>query len=386
MGYKSKTKEQLITELKELKEFQQSRIDDDELHRQREIQYQELVKHSRNGVAMFEVIDNNVFILKDINPSGEKIAGLKKEESVDKDILETYPGIKAEMVLYEEMQKVWETGELKQFPVKITTQEGQLRSWVDCCVYKIFDKNVVVIFNDVTEHKRTEEKLERSMKKLEKFARGVVHDLKNPMIAIQGFAVRMIRKCEKNQSMCGGLDDAQSINKIADGISDSIDELRDYIQIKGRKLVIQEINLEQLFKEIYAIFATEIERRGIKWKTEFEISHIKADKSSVRRIFSNLIDNCLKYGGDHLTEIVIRCIQNRKNVLSVYDNGVGVRKEELKVIFEDEKRGESSEDLPGTGIGLAIVKDLVDMHDGSVWAEKPKDRGLTVFLSIDKNL
>jgi signal transduction histidine kinase len=111
------------------------------------------------------------------------------------------------------------------------------------------------------------------------------------------------------------------------------------------------------------------------------------DKVSILRIFRNLIDNALKYGGDTLRSIAIDYQDSRDyHIISVRDDGKGFDMKERENIFAAFTRSSTSGDVYGTGLGLAIVKEIAEKHGGDAWAESTLGEGATFYISIAKNL
>lgn len=106
------------------------------------------------------------------------------------------------------------------------------------------------------------------------------------------------------------------------------------------------------------------------------------------RIFRNLVDNALKYGGEQLGEIRIGYTDSdERHLFSVSDDGVGVSLEDSEKIFGLFQRdGRTATGIEGSGLGLAIVKEIVERHRGTVWAEPGIERGTTFYFSIAKSL
>lgn len=112
-----------------------------------------------------------------------------------------------------------------------------------------------------------------------------------------------------------------------------------------------------------------------------------ADELRVTRIFRNLVDNALKYGGDGLTRIRIGYEDRREfHVFSVGDDGVGMRKEAAGRLFRPFQRQETSKGTEGSGMGLSIAKEIAKRHDGDIWVASEPGRGTTFYFSIAKRL
>ncbi|MGA2402604.1 MAG: ATP-binding protein [Syntrophobacteraceae bacterium] len=134
-------------------------------------------------------------------------------------------------------------------------------------------------------------------------------------------------------------------------------------------------------------FSAQLGIRRIEWiETETEVD-IKADRLCLVRVFRNLIDNSLKYGGERLSKIWIGHKDTRdSHIFSVSDNGKGINAVDTEKIFGLFKRHEASRGIEGAGLGLAIVKEITEKHGGSVWVEAGAKRGITFYISISKHL
>jgi signal transduction histidine kinase len=115
------------------------------------------------------------------------------------------------------------------------------------------------------------------------------------------------------------------------------------------------------------------------------MAEVRADRLSLLRVFRNLFDNALKYGGDRLSEIRLGYEESGDcHIFSVHDNGVRVKTEDLERIFGLFQRNSTSMGIDGSGLGLAIVKEAEERHHGSVWVESESGGGSTFFFSISK--
>ena len=114
---------------------------------------------------------------------------------------------------------------------------------------------------------------------------------------------------------------------------------------------------------------------------------IVGDELRLTRAFRNLLDNALKYGGERLSEIRFAYEESEyHHIFSVTDNGVGVKEEDIKRLFQFFQRLETSSHTEGSGMGLAIAKEAAQKHLGDVWVESAPPRGATFYLSVAKRL
>jgi signal transduction histidine kinase len=175
--------------------------------------------------------------------------------------------------------------------------------------------------------------------------------------------------------------------KAAEHIATLVEKINIYVSAKEVPLNIEKIKLKELIQNVKEEFSFELASRKIAWRESDHLPDLRADRLSVTRVFRNLVDNALKYGGPRLSEIQIGYRDSEDfSIISVQDNGVGVKEEDAEAIFFPFKRRRSAEGVEGTGLGLAIVKEIAERHGGDVWLEHGPRPGSTFCVSISKSL
>jgi PAS domain S-box-containing protein len=245
---------------------------------------------------------------------------------------------------------------------------------------------IIHLSRDVTDRRRAEEALREGSEKIKLFAYSVAHDLKSPTVGINGLAKRLHQNYknvldEKGQEYC------EQILKASEQIVALVDKINIFIATKELPLRIEGINLMEITEMIRGEFSSQLQRRDIRWLGPKQIAQIRADRLSVLRLLRNLVDNALKYGGKELSEIKIAYEESEEfHILSVEDDGAGLREEQPEKVFAPFKRKGSIEGIDGVGLGLAIVKEIAEQHGGKVWTKSGKDRGTSMYIAILKNL
>ena len=242
-------------------------------------------------------------------------------------------------------------------------------------------------FNEMAEkRKKAEDELKESSEKIKLFAYSVSHDLKSPVMGIY----RLTRLLHKNYGdILGdkGKTHCEQILKASEQIGALVEEINVYISTKEAPLSIETIKIEEILEVVKVEVMTRLADRQIDWSQPENLPEIKVDKLSIIRVIRNLVDNAIKYGGDHLREIKIGYRESDKtHILSVTDDGIGLKAEDSEEIFEMFKRKKTSKGIQGTGLGLAIVKEIVERHGGKVWIEPGAEKGTTFSISISKHL
>ena len=130
-----------------------------------------------------------------------------------------------------------------------------------------------------------------------------------------------------------------------------------------------------------------LEERQIRWVESEALPEIVADELCLVRIFRNLLDNALKYGGVGLSEIRFQHHKtNTHYVFSVSDDGVGLGEVDRNRLFQVFQRQATSRGTEGSGLGLAIVREIAKRHLGDVWVESSPGPGTTLSFSISREL
>lgn len=269
-------------------------------------------------------------------------------------------------------------------------REGNPRN-VEVHAHPIFDSqgNVAQMIEyslDITKRKMMEKELENYADSIKLFAYSVSHDLKSPLIGINGLT-RLLHKQYREM-----LDDkakkyCDQILKASEQVLALIEEINIYIKTKERPLNLEKIKPEKIIDSVREEFWSIISNRGINWSEPENIPEIKADRLCFTRILRNLVDNALKYGGKDMHEIKIEYSESEEfHVFSVTDDGVGIKSEDFERVFGLFQRNESSKQQEGTGLGLAIVKEIAEKHMGKAWLETRVDGGTAFRVAFSKTI
>lgn len=220
---------------------------------------------------------------------------------------------------------------------------------------------------------------------LKMFAYSVAHDLKSPAVGIYGLTKRLHKMSrdvldEKGRNYC------DQILKVSEHIAALVEKINLYIVTKESRLAIENTSIKEILRMLKDEFSPQISIRQIDWVEPESDVEIKADRLSLHRLFRNLIDNALKYGGERLSKIVIGHEEKAdSHIFTVTDNGKGLKGADSEKIFGMFQRHETSRAVEGAGLGLAIVKEIAEKHGGKVWVEPAATRGAVFCVSIPKN-
>lgn len=226
-------------------------------------------------------------------------------------------------------------------------------------------------------------RLENVNRELESFAYSVSHDLRAPLRAINGFA-DIISTRFKNELNPEGLHYFNNIIEASRQMDALINDLLTYSRVGRNALQINEIHLQDLFKSILNSLDNSIQQSKAEIELQPDLPNIRSDATLLNRIFSNLIQNAMLYvSKDKKPHVRIEAKKAKgKIILSIRDNGIGIPVDYQQKIFEIFQRLHTDEQIPGSGIGLAIVKKSVQLLNGTITLKSAPGLGTTFFVEL----
>jgi PAS domain S-box-containing protein len=243
------------------------------------------------------------------------------------------------------------------------------------------------IARDISERKRAEEALRkstedlsRSNKDLEQFAYVASHDLQEPLRAVAGF-VELLRRnlgSSLNSKAAGYMDFAVDGAKRMQLL---INGLLEYSRV-GQDEKHEETSARAALDRAVAYQKNAIEEFSAEIEAD-ELPAVHFDLTQLTQLFQNLIGNAIKFRGKEAPRVHIGAKRDSDGwQFSVSDNGIGIEPEYTERIFLIFQRLHSRENYPGTGIGLAICKKIVERHKGKIWVESKLGEGSTFYFTI----
>lgn len=213
--------------------------------------------------------------------------------------------------------------------------------------------------------------LEKSMKaERSMLLANISHDLKTPVTSIKGY-IEGIRD--------GIADTPEKMNKYLDTIytkANSIDEMVSNLSMFSKlelsrlNFSFSELDINKLLNDFLENHKLDFEKDNITLinKISSDAAIVNADREKISRVFANLIDNAVKYRSGDNPVIEVKTEKNDGGIyITVTDNGIGIAENELQNVFEGFYRVDSSRTIKGSGLGLGIVKQIVEKHGGKIW-------------------
>lgn len=279
---------------------------------------------------------------------------------------------------------IFETFHLKkdgsEFPVEISSRVIEIEG------KKYFQS----IIRDITERKQYEEKLKstidelnRSNRDLEQFAYVGSHDLQEPLRMVNSYAQLFERKYR------GKLDDTaeEYLNFLTEGarrMQHLIKALLEYSRINSAADDQKVIDINEAVKTALKNLRLQIQESQAAIEYD-NLPRVRANFSQIVQLMQNLISNSIKYRNNAPPKIKISAEADKDSwIFSVQDNGIGIDKEYYEKIFQLFQRLHAREDYPGTGIGLALCKKIVEHHGGKIWVKSEEGKGSAFYFTIPK--
>jgi PAS domain S-box-containing protein len=277
------------------------------------------------------------------------------------------------------------------YEFRVVTKQAKIK-WVMETVAPVFYKRKRATLGsliDMTERKQIEERLkqitlemQRSNTELEQFAYVISHDLQEPLRMVSSYTQLLAKRysnkldADADEFIAYAVDGARRMQTL-------LHDLLEYSRVGTRGKPFSLVNCEHIVEQAMANLKIAIEECGASVSYDV-LPTIMADEGQMVRLFQNLIGNAIKFRREEAPQVHISA-QRRNNIVtfSVKDNGIGIDREHSQSIFEIFRRLHTIEEYPGTGMGLAICKKIVERHGGHISVQSQLEQGSTFYFSVD---
>jgi PAS domain S-box-containing protein len=339
-----------------------------------ETRYRRLFESAKDGIL---ILNRDTGEIIDANPFIETLLGYAPADLIGKHLWNI--GLLKDQILskvaFEELQA---KEYLRYEDLPLETRDGQKKEVEFVSnVYPVDSQNTVIQCNirDITDRKRAEElrenlirMLEQKNAELERFTYTVSHDLKSPLITIKGFASLL----EDDALSADPLQLKKDVRRITDAAETMQELLVDVLELARVGKIIsppEKTPFGKIAHEAIDLLAGPLAEKGVSVEIPADLPDVYVDHARIREVMTNLIENAIKSFTDR-PDPVIRIGVDRSGdtpVFFVKDNGIGIDPRYLERIFNlFEKLNASAH---GTGVGLTIVRRIIEVHGGKIWAE-----------------
>jgi PAS domain S-box-containing protein len=346
--------------------------------------FEDLQQEKEKLEVIFEDMDDGAIIVDSdlnitmINRSAEQLLNIASNEILEKNIAELTPNF-TPSISWEKIKK--DTGKTISF--ELSREKGK-SLYLSVIMTKIADteKGIArqsMILRDITEE-RKEEILKRNFLSL------ISHKLKTPLVTIIGYIPILVKKFEKIDPQTKTI--LLTVRKEGELLSNLVDKLLRFtlLESEASKLDIEKVDLNAAISVSMKALSPLIESSNSKVTLDERLPQVYADKMKIQEVIENLVENAIKFNNKH--EKIIRIFaaaEDKKFVkVGVTDNGPGIPSEEQDKIFQKFYQIEEyfTGQIAGFGLGLALVKNIVESNGGRIWVESKLDEGSTFYFTL----
>lgn len=358
--------------------------------RRAEENYRAIVENSAHGI--FQSTPQGTYI--NVNQAMAEIYGYRSPEEFIQQIkaipLQVYVNPSDRETFTRTLS---EQGAIHGFEAMNRRQDGSV-IWITCNAHAVKDATGAILHyegtvEDITERKQATAERERLLgelsaknAELERFVYTVSHDLKSPLVTIVGF-LGYVEEDFKNGDVDALHRDMDRIYRATFKMQELLQDLLDLSGVGRMMNEPQSVPFDMLVDEAVELTQGRLHERGIQINIQPGLPAVHGDAKRLLELVQNLIDNAAKYMGDQPEpRIEIGCsgMQDGKPVFHVRDNGIGIAPEHHERIFGLFNKLDPK--VEGTGVGLALVKRIVEFHGGRIWVESEAGQGATFYFSL----
>ncbi len=319
----------------------------------------------------------------------------KPEDFLNRYLYELFPKDISDL-FYANLQRALKTGEIQKYEYELSS--GGKVFYYESRLIVSGKNEVVAIIRDITDRKKTEEKVKIAMREAEEASRlksaflaNISHEIRTPINAVLGFAEILLSRVNKETNKRY----LKSIISSGNTLLNLVNDILDLSKIEAGKmdLNVGPVNLIALFQEINNIFSLQAEEKNLVY--DFRISDqlpefVELDEFRIRQVLLNLIDNAIKFTDEGFIKILVdisdqppQVEDNRISLkIEVSDSGIGIPKNDQERLFTAfvQKDDQDKRKYGGTGLGLAITKHLTEMMGGSIETKSIPGVGTTFTI------
>lgn len=323
-------------------------------------------------------------ILLDFMASASLTPVMEPRDFINKQIQELFPPAIAQQTLFA-LERALATGQVHAFEYGLPP--GEEIQFFEARVAPVTDESAIIMVRDISQRKWVETErekligeLEAKNAELERFTYTVSHDLKSPVITIRGFLGFL-----EQDALSGNLPRLQSdikrISDATDKMQTLLNELLELSRVGRMVNPSRTVPFREIAAEALDLVQGRLEANRVRVHIQDDLPAVHGDRPRLVEALQNLVDNAAKFiGTEPQIEIGQNGVENDMPIFFVRDNGIGIPLEHQDRIFGLFNKLEA--DSEGTGIGLALVKRIIEIHKGRIWVQSEPGVGSTFFFTL----
>jgi len=336
------------------------------------------------------VCDAETGVIVDCNPAATKLVGREKSELIGQHQRILHPPEEIKDEFSKTFMEHLKSKHGQTLETQIITKKGDIRDVaIKASLLEVGGKKVMQgIFRDITIRKKAEQrqkqlfdKLESANNELKEFAYVVSHDLKAPLRGIKTLTDWIMTDYADKLDEDGKKQLDLLVNRV-DRMHNLIDGILQYSRVGRVKEKQVKVNLNELLTEVIDMIASP---ENITIKVENELPTITCERTRIQQVFQNLLSNSAKYMDKPQGLIRVSCVEEKDFwKFGVTDNGPGIEEKFFGKIFQMFQTLAPRDEFESTGVGLTVVKKIVELYSGKIWVESKIGEGSTFFFTLPK--
>lgn len=347
--------------------------------------YKKVAEYKKNTEAVIRsiaeglvVVDSSGKVLM-MNPAAEKLLGINKKEKIGKPLTED---LKDEQLV--SFMKSAPEAENKE--IELVSAKDETKKTLRASSAVVEDENgqtvgVVSVLSDITKQKELDQFKAN-------FIANVSHELRTPLVSIDK-SIALILNNAVGEVTTPQREFLSIAQRNIKRLSLLINDLLDLSKLEAGRMIVKRepANIVSVINESIDGVENWAKTKGITLERKIQegLLPVTIDSNKIIQVLNNLIGNAIKFtpNSGRIT-VEVKLSGSDQIAVSVHDNGIGINKEDLPKVFDKfYQAGERiSTDIQGTGIGLAIAREIVELHGGKIWAESEKGEGATFIFTL----
>jgi two-component system, NtrC family, sensor histidine kinase KinB len=342
-------------------------------------QTEAVIKSVAEGLLVVDSSGNVIMM----NPAAEKLLGVSKKDKIGRSVLEN---LKEEQMI-SLVKNVPGSGSRE---IELVSCEDETKKILRASSAVIENENghtvgMVSVLSDITKQRELDQLKSN-------FVASVSHELRTPLVAIEKSITLILSNAagpiSQNQEQFLSIAE-RNIKRLSLLINDLLDLSK--LEAGKMELTRELCSIESMIDESFKSFDTWASTKSIRMEKNIHgpISDLYADPNRINQVFNNLIGNAIKFTPNNGSIVIEASFDNENKEIKVIvqDTGSGIAQSDLKKVFDKfyQAVGKSHSEIIGTGIGLSIAKEIVELHGGRIWAESEQGHGAGFIFTLPLN-